>query len=765
MRVDSTFRVMWLLNHTSARNFEIPMLKKIGVEEIFTPKIVPADISFRSASVDFSEDKNLGIPYDVLAHLNAVNWYESASAQDWKLASKYFDVCFFIAHDVSSIKVIARNFDGVIIWRAYGLSEPTSYSYILKYFSSGFGAKWLKSLGERFFFGQAYPHLASIEASVLSSRALYLPLGMPSVELKDGWCGSERKIFFVCPDIAFNSYYENIYKWFTKNFSGFPYVIGGSQPVSVEDPNVLGYVPAEEHERNMRQMRLMFYHSQEKYHIHFHPFEAVRSGMPLIFMAGGMLDRFGGEGLPGRCQTIEEARNKIKRLLDGDLKFIEEVRASQAVLLEAMRLSNLERAWGDGFLRIREVLDKYRKSFGRGRKPSIRRIAVVLPAGYKGGSLRGAKLIAEAIHSGSLGAGEPAEVVFAHLDKGGDYSAEDFDDLPANIKRRPFSLREMNAAEARRAMLYSGHDDWEPSSERYLVFDDGIKQFMDCDLWLIVSDRLLAPILPLRPIAHMVYDYLQRYEPILTRGADQPFIDAARIAERVFVTTEFTRQDALQYGGVSPQKLVKLPMLSPRFSRGEDYSLLAERDYFVWTTNTNPHKNHDMALQALKIYYDEFGGGLRCTVTGVNTESFMTSSLPHFKSVIVWLKSNKGLLTRLTFSGNLPDEDYRRLLSGAAFLWHPGRIDNGTFSVIEAASLGVPALSSDYPAMREIDAQFRLNLMWQQADDPRSMANAMWEMERYHVARRENLPTAEELASQDTQQLAGDYWRAIRECL
>jgi glycosyltransferase involved in cell wall biosynthesis len=355
-------------------------------------------------------------------------------------------------------------------------------------------------------------------------------------------------------------------------------------------------------------------------------------------------------------------------------------------------------------------------------------------------------------------------VVFAHLDVG-DYSENDFADLPSGIKRRPFIPREVDAAEARRAMRYAGHDDWEPSSERYLILDDGIRQFVDCDLSLIVSDRLCAPILPLRPIALMVYDYLQRYVPILTKGADQPFIDAARIVERVFVTTDFTRQDALQYGGVSPQKLVKLPMLIPRFHQERRDADTAEPDYFIWATNAAPHKNRQNAFRALDIYYGELGGGLRCVITGVNTDTFLSSSIPDLRPEMAGLKSNKRVLRRLTFSGYLTDDGYRRLLSGAAFLWHPARIDNDTFSVIEAASLGVPALSSDYPAMREINEQFRLGLSWMDADAPRSMAKALKEMECHWKALRKKLPTPEELASQDVKRLAGGYWKAIRECL
>lgn len=76
----------------------------------------------------------------------------------------------------------------------------------------------------------------------------------------------------------------------------------------------------------MREMRIIFYHSQEPRHIHFHPFEAIKAGMPLVFMSGGILDQFGGSKLPGRCTSIEEARQKIRRILDGDQNLIDDIR-------------------------------------------------------------------------------------------------------------------------------------------------------------------------------------------------------------------------------------------------------------------------------------------------------------------------------------------------------------------------------------------------------------------------------------------------------
>jgi len=63
--------------------------------------------------------------------------------------------------------------------------------------------------------------------------------------------------------------------------------------------------------------------------------------MPLIFMAGGMLDRFGAIGLPGRCDTITEARQKIQRVLSEDRKLISDIKQSQGRLLEPMKIRNM----------------------------------------------------------------------------------------------------------------------------------------------------------------------------------------------------------------------------------------------------------------------------------------------------------------------------------------------------------------------------------------------------------------------------------------
>jgi len=760
-------RVMWLINHTSARKFEVPMLKAIGINEIFQPKSFANDPTFRSASIDWSEDKNLTISKDELAVLNAADWYSGASKIAWEIANKYFQVVFFILHKPEVLKFASKYFKGVVIWRTYGLDESLTYTNVLNMLSKGEGESWVKTLGQRFYFGEAYPHLADQELGFLKNRRIYLPLGLGSTAIEDKWNGSCKTILFVCPDIGFNPYYANVYKKFTTDFDDLPFVIGGAQPIDINDPRVLGFVPQETHERNMQELRVMFYHSTEPNHIHYHPFEAIRAGMPLIFMAGGILDRFGGVDLPGRCRTVKEARKKIERILNDDWGLIEGIRRSQLRLLEPMKPANCEAAWQRGFEQILTTLEMAKANQLMAQKQNTK-VAVIVPVAYRGGSLRGAKLLAQAIDFGARQDGENVEVIFAHLDSPDEYPDSEFQDFPLSIKRRPYQWKYLKQDEAHRAMAYAGLER-DLFSQKYQVPSDGINDFLDCDFWIIVSDRLAFPLLPVRPYVMMVYDYLQRYEPFLSASINRQFIEAAHQAQKVWVTTEFTRQDALQYAGLPHAKVSKLPMLAPEFVSG-DLSLSSETqygesDYFVWTTNLAPHKNHKNAIQALQIYYEQLNGTFKCHVTGVLTQELLKRKEPHLKELARIVSFSPFLKRNMKLLGELPEMSYQDELSRSKFLWHAGRIDNGTFSVIEAAYLGVPSLSSDYPAMREIDRQFALNLAWMDADSPLNMATQLKKMETSASLIKSSLPDRAQLATESLARHANTYWAALKECL
>ena len=294
--------------------------------------------------------------------------------------------------------------------------------------------------------------------------------------------------------------------------------------------------------------------------------------------------------------------------------------------------------------------------------------------------------------------------------------------------------------------------------------DDGIRQFLDCDLWLLISDRIPEPLLALRPYVVLAYDYLQRHEPILTPESNAAFLDAARRARRVWVTTQVSREDAIQFAGVPSERVVLLPMLAPRFPAPQTGAARLGRPYFIWPTNRSRHKNHANAIKALQLYYDEFGGRLDCRVVGTDSDAIPALEAAQFARARSRTASGEQA-SPVAILGELPDGRYQALLAGAEFLWHPARRDNGTFCVVEAASLGVPALSSDYPAMREIEDAFALGLAWMDPASPLDMARQLKHMEQDARDRRGLLPDRQSLAAASLENAAPRYWEAARECL
>jgi glycosyltransferase involved in cell wall biosynthesis len=763
-------RVMWLLNHRTARNFDVAMLQSLGIREIFLPKSFPADPRYVSADVDRSLDSALTIPRDDLALLNGTDWYDGASAEAWEIANRHFQIAFVGFHP-RQIDESTRHFNSVVLVRAFG--HLASSSFFSDAFYREMGLATVQRIGrmnERFWFAQAYEHLHEAEHWFLRRRSCYLPLGLADAAVPDQWRGEEAKILFVCPQIRTEPYYERMYGKFRTDFRGLPCVIAGAQPIRVLDPDVLGFVPREQHEQNMRRCRVMFYPGAHPYHVHYHPFEAVHVGMPLVFMAGGLLDRLGGEKLPGRCRTLKEARWKIERLLSGDSSLAERIRESQPCLLDKMTTEYCAPIWRRNF---EKVLAPSRGAFKRTskggatpvRSPARRRpkIAIVLPQGYRGGTLRAIKLIAAALHVGSRRVGEPADIVLAHLEDRETYPDREFHDLLPGISRRPFAWKLLDREAAERACRYQGHE-VALDGTRFLVPDDGINSFVDCDLWLVISDRLTHPLLPVRPYALIVFDYIQRYQPILSDDDDDiPFLHAARSASAVIVTTRFTRDDAAQYAGVDPHLIHVVPHVLPDFPE-PTVTMANAGKYFLWPTNAAAHKNHVNSLHALRFYYEELDGSLQCWITGVNSHALFSGKYPHLEQAKALFDSNPTLRRNLVLCGELPDPIYQRYLAGARFLWHTAVVDNGTFAAIEAASLGIPVLSSRYPAMQEMNESHDLNAVWLDSNEPRQMALQLRRMEADETGRRQR-PSRQSLQAKSREDAATAYWRVVRECL
>jgi hypothetical protein len=360
-------RVLWLLNHRTLMQYEVPLIQRLGFE-VYVPKVIP-QFGFRSGHVDDSFDSALTIPHRALEALNDFNFYES----DWTprittLVNRYFGSAFVIPQGQLVAQAV-DNFEGQLILRAFGLNNDNTYSQFLEDLHGPLVLRKIKGIRDRFWFGEGYAHLHECEDPFYLERSLFLPIGVPDSTFQhaDRWVGTDPRILFVCPNAVSDPYYSQVYRRFKLDFGDLPHVIVGAQDVAVDDPHMLGFVSDEELQRLYRECAVMYYHSTEMRHVHYSPVEAAITGMPIVFMRGSLLDRLSDGNTLGGAADTSEARRLVERLLAGDADLVTRVVSEQR---------GISRAFSDDYCSA-----QWRRSFDeRGLMDALRRRSLLATA-------------------------------------------------------------------------------------------------------------------------------------------------------------------------------------------------------------------------------------------------------------------------------------------------------------------------------------------------------------------------------------------------
>lgn len=402
----------------------------------------------------------------------------------------------------------------------------------------------------------------------------------------------------------------------------------------------------------------------------------------------------------------------------------------------------------------------------------MKKIAIMLPVGYRGGTFRASKNIAKAIAFAAAEKNQEIEVVFSYVGAGGYDLFSDFDDL----KSYNISLRETEWQVFPRKTLIPmasilGLDERFLTRGNYCLPVDGANDFFDCDLWLIISDRLPAPLFPMKKFACIVFDYIQRYVPDIMESSvlaaqENTLFDFVRNAERVFATTPTTYDDVVSYAGVakSSVSLLEIVFDPPVEDLLEDIPIDLPEQFFLWPTNKAEHKNQLNALRALEKYYLEYSGTLDVVITGVQSQEIIENLKGEDTTRFLSRVGQDLLIQKHThLMGDLPDKVFFSLLSRCSFVWNPTLYDNGTFSVIEGAYFGKPSLSANYPAMNYLDRKFNLNLRFCDPRNISEMAHMLLEMEKSF--RDIELPPQENLLEFSWQRQSEALLKAIVELI
>jgi hypothetical protein len=364
--------------------------------EVFVPKVLPVGPNGRTATVTDVYDASLTIPAADIAHLNTVNFYDQPlSRRTAETINRHFDVAI-AASIYPGLYYLMRCFEGRIFMRAFGHAGDFDYESATATIpfdtldASSFtqATTWPRRLlarlrnrlpiedrpvfrnvvmtemtrvRSRLHLAAAYEQIIDHERPFLRRRSVFMPLALPDSLLAgdDSWTGGEDRMLFICPNIDQIDYYRRIYLRFRAELGEIPSWIAGRQdlhgvdsPLATQDERILGYIPRERLDELLRRCFCMFYHSQEPRHLHYHPLEAIATGQPLVFMAGGLLEALGGADQPGLCRTYAEAREKIGRLRDDDHSLRNAIRSKQQAILAHFEPASCARAWRENFLPI-----------------------------------------------------------------------------------------------------------------------------------------------------------------------------------------------------------------------------------------------------------------------------------------------------------------------------------------------------------------------------------------------------------------------------
>lgn len=551
-------RILWLLNHETLSKFELPLIKDMGFE-IYTPKIVPKVILQSSGSVTYQFDDTLTIPEEDLKILNEYNFYSLTETPLYikKIINTHFSIAFTFNDSAFWIlKNLIHNFNGLIFLRAFGEggSRFKSYSELLDFYFDEVDHYRLQQLRGKFIFSQCYPNLADIEKDFYREAALYMPLGLPEdfYDIQNQWTGKSDKLLFFCTRIKYVSESEKIYNQFKKDFKGFDYIIAGNQPVPVDDPKVTGFLERDKLNELYKSCKVMYYHSTNPRHLHYHPLEAMIAGMPVVYMAGGLLSFLGGKQQSGACETVNEARAKIKRIFSGDKQLINNIIEDQREILYKFSYEFVRNQWETNF--IPHIDNINTNSFTT--PAEAQKISLFMPYELEKNHLNDYKEFVEYIYK-AIKHLNPQHIVEISTHDNEANSENELSSLAQDgiaISEYNYKILSLQDAVDSLSLMFKPQSLWHTE---YLLPVDFAHNYVNSDFWFFLLDDLKFPIAPIKPYGIYVEDIADRYYDLFSPIR----IYNLKMASFIFTHSQITKSELIKHLGIDKHKIFVYPLV------------------------------------------------------------------------------------------------------------------------------------------------------------------------------------------------------------
>ena len=725
-------RVLWLLNNSWLRQFEVPCLIDLGYE-VFCPKICGYGLGECVLSVTDEYDSSLSLPPDILNKLNHTDLYNDVDRHVFSLLNQYFDYVFLLP-EATLIRDYIQHFGGVIILRWLGDEEGlTCTERLIR--DGGYSLLYqINRCKERFYFAHMLKDDWKGECDIFRGRRAFLPVPVVTDEAP---CERNiKKTVLLCSNICLD---EGAYKAFAKYYKLFDgeVIVCGDQ-----------LVPSRNHQQvfaqNDWQVQLeLLRHAEVAVAPDLNStllcemwMMGLRFQVPLLYTGGAAAGLVLGNKGPGFCKTADEVRKKATRILKGDRRLALELQRFQLSRLKDYTFESCLKTWKEAIGRFEINVGLFGTGTGMKKK-----VCVVLPVPDTGKLMTFSVHFATALQREIQRRSVPVELLFAHVPLEEYRHRDSFAKIrEAGIKTREIIIEEKDEAFARRMLELAGY--WPTGKKGDIpvpvgaLYYDHIHTLIDCDYLIFTTDASGAsvPAMPIYPYAIVAHDYRQRY----VDTEDGPVrVAMNRNADRVFVSSKAAFLDCIQYGMVKRTNITRIPMLFSLPER-DIHSPSTGFDYILWPTSIEENQNHIQALVILQRYY-ETGGSLPCKLTGDQALLlFPGNGLPksekkefrYLEKVHAFLNSHAELLQHLTYIPTRNDKQYKAALRNAGFIFHPGFADQGNMISLDAVAYGTPTLSNDYPGMRCLSEDTEMYCCFVRMADTQEAAEALHQMEK-----------------------------------
>ena len=224
---------------------------------------------------------------------------------------------------------------------------------------------------------------------------------------------------------------------------------------------------------------------------------------------------------------------------------------------------------------------------------------------------------------------------------------------------------------------------------------------------LVHIPHYVVPFLMARPVVVTVHDVIQVFYPPRQRTT-QAFLylrfmmrAALRRSRRVITVSRTSRRDLVNLFGADPQRVDVVPngvdeslTIRPESDVLDDVRarLGVKPPVVLAVSNDKPHKNLDVTLRAFELACRERSiPGQLVLVGGVGPDHRLAQRA-----------QRAGLGERARALGRISQSDLRALYHLSAVLLHVARYEGFGLPILEAMAAGLPVITSNVGAMREL---------------------------------------------------------------